>query len=129
MAGRVLIIDDDPWVLDVLRLQLEAWNLEVAEACDGAEGVAVLSEGPFDAILSDLDMPGADGWEVAKRAGETWPGAVVAILSGRVGAAERAQAALLGVACFRKPLPSSELHSFLRAAGVLGDGSRAPAES
>ena len=64
---RVLLIEDDPSALILLRKMLEAEGMEVVAARDGAEGVALArSVGP-SAITLDLLMPRADGWEVLQR--------------------------------------------------------------
>ncbi len=66
MADRkLLIIDDDADMRDVLRLYLEDRSLDVAEAGLGQEGLKLLrSKGPFDLVFLDLRLPDLDGLEV-----------------------------------------------------------------
>lgn len=61
---NILIVDDSPTNLKLLRLLLEAGGLSVREAANGIEALAVLKTGPVDAIISDILMPGMDGYRL-----------------------------------------------------------------
>jgi DNA-binding response OmpR family regulator len=64
---RALVIDDEPPIRLLCRVNLEADGIEVIEALDGPSGVAVaLAERP-DVIILDVMMPGLDGWRVAEQ--------------------------------------------------------------
>jgi DNA-binding response OmpR family regulator len=67
MAIRVLLIDDDVRLHELLASYLEQNGLSVTVAADGRKGLAALEGGTFDALLLDLMMPGLDGIEVCKR--------------------------------------------------------------
>jgi DNA-binding response OmpR family regulator len=67
MAIRVLIIDDDARLHELLATYLEQNGLTVTVAIDGRKGLSALEAGTFDAVLLDLMMPGLDGIEVCKR--------------------------------------------------------------
>ncbi len=67
MAIRVLIIDDDVRLHELLASYLEQNGLSVTVAPDGKRGLAALEGGTFDAVLLDVMMPGMDGIEVCKR--------------------------------------------------------------
>jgi DNA-binding response OmpR family regulator len=62
---RVLVIDDDPALHELLRIHLEDAGFEVLEALDGATGVAAAVEKKPDLVVLDLLMPGMSGFEVA----------------------------------------------------------------
>ncbi len=66
MGERVLVIDDEPPIRLLCRVNLEAEGMEVLEAADGLDGVAVAREQEPDVILLDVMMPGLDGWRVAE---------------------------------------------------------------
>jgi signal transduction histidine kinase/class 3 adenylate cyclase len=69
---RVLVADDDPMNRRVIRLQLAPLGFEIVEAGDGAEAIRLAREaGPFDAILLDVMMPKASGYEVCRKVRET----------------------------------------------------------
>ena len=82
---RVLFVDDEPQVLDGLRRSLRAYRREwTMEFCEGAEqALALLAEGPFDVIVSDLQMPGMDGAELLTRVRDKYPDTVRIVLSGQ----------------------------------------------
>jgi two-component sensor histidine kinase/FixJ family two-component response regulator len=62
---RILIVDDHPLNLKLLRIRLEAEGEQVLEASDGQEALALLSkDGAVDAIVSDIVMPNMDGYRL-----------------------------------------------------------------
>ncbi len=62
--GRLLVVDDDPQVVDLVRQLLEGEPYEVMAAAEGQEALEAISQKPPDAILLDLLMPGMDGFAV-----------------------------------------------------------------
>ena len=64
---RVLLIDDDARLFELLSSYLEQNGVSVKGAPDGTKGLALLDEGGFDAVLLDVMMPGIDGLEVCRR--------------------------------------------------------------
>jgi CheY-like chemotaxis protein len=61
---RVLVVDDEPDVLLLCRVNLEFEGYEVVEASDGEQAMERLSEQTFDVMLLDVMMPKMDGWQV-----------------------------------------------------------------
>jgi DNA-binding response OmpR family regulator len=66
MADTILIVDDDPDSLDIVRTFLESRGYDVHTARDGKDGLVRLEEVEPDLVLLDVMMPGMDGWEVAR---------------------------------------------------------------
>lgn len=66
MKQHILLIDDDPDFLDVMKLRLESANFEVTLACSGLEGLRLAYHLQPDAIILDLRLPDADGWTVCQ---------------------------------------------------------------
>ncbi len=62
----ILVVDDDPHALDIVRTYLESQGYTVATAIDGNEALAKLEEVRPALVLLDVMMPGIDGWEVAR---------------------------------------------------------------
>lgn len=67
MSIRVLLIDDDPALTELLPLLLRAHGIEVRTANSGEEGIQMLQEEEPDVVLLDLMMPEMDGWETCRR--------------------------------------------------------------
>nr|BFE70073.1 hypothetical protein GCM10020092_033740 [Actinoplanes digitatis] len=64
MAHRILVVDDDPTVSDVVRRYLEQDGCRVRLASDGTDALAAVAEEVPDLVVLDLMMPGIDGLEV-----------------------------------------------------------------
>ncbi len=67
MPARVLLVDDDARLHELLKSYLEDNGFVVAGAKNGREGLERLAREPFDAVLLDVMMPGMDGLEVCRR--------------------------------------------------------------
>ena len=67
MSIRVLLVDDDVRLHELLASYLEQNGVQVAKAFDGPSGLTQLENGTFDAVLLDVMMPGIDGLEVCRR--------------------------------------------------------------
>lgn len=65
-AGRVLVVDDDPDILIFVREVLTHSGFEVHTAGNGRHAVDRVSQGAFDAVVSDIRMPGMDGLELLR---------------------------------------------------------------
>lgn len=79
----ILVVDDDPDILDYASSVLEDCGYEVLTAGDGAAALLLLrTNGRIDLLFTDVVMPGLDGIEVARRACEQAPGLKVLFTSG-----------------------------------------------
>jgi CheY-like chemotaxis protein len=65
--ARVLCIDDEPGVVELISLILKPQNIQVDGVNSGREGLDVMRKDPPDAVLLDIMMPEMDGWEVYKQ--------------------------------------------------------------
>src|SRR5574344_1855572 len=65
--NRILIVEDEPTILRVIKTYFEKNNYEVYTAIDGEKALEVYKETVVDIIVLDIMMPKLDGWEVAKR--------------------------------------------------------------
>lgn len=70
MSTRILIVDDDPQIRDVLRIALGQAGFEVIEAADGAAGLAAARDHP-DMVVLDIGLPEMDGREVCRQLRKT----------------------------------------------------------
>ena len=80
--ARVLIVDDDPVILEVIGDILKKNGYEVVAAPNGAAGIKELERKYFDLVLTDLVMPDVDGIEVLNHVVSTTPKAICIILTG-----------------------------------------------
>ncbi len=118
---RILFVDDEPLVLDGLRdlfrKQRREWDMVFAPG--GPEGIAALGGAPFDVIVSDMRMPGADGNAVLQVARDRQPAAARVILSGYAG--REAELAALTVAhqFVSKPCEPARLRGIIERACAL----------
>jgi two-component system, cell cycle response regulator CpdR len=84
VARVVLVVDDEPLVLDVTVGMLEDLGCEVIAATDGLEELEKLSADPrVEVLITDINMPGMDGYELADAAMNVRDTLKVLMLSGR----------------------------------------------
>ena len=79
---RILVVDDQPIILELLQQQLREDGHEIATANDGHEALGKLAAGTFDLLLTDQSMPGMTGEELAVAAREKYPDLAVILLTG-----------------------------------------------
>lgn len=68
--AKILVIEDDKFLRELIARKLREENYEVAEAFDGEEGIKKVKEERPDLILLDLILPGIDGFEVLEKIGQ-----------------------------------------------------------
>jgi signal transduction histidine kinase/CheY-like chemotaxis protein len=78
--GRLLVVDDDPHVVDLVRQFLEGEPYEVTAAADGEEALVAIARRPPDIILLDLLMPGVDGFAVIEHLQQSTHGRAIPII-------------------------------------------------
>jgi DNA-binding response OmpR family regulator len=81
-AYHVLLVDDDPFILEGIGEGLETRGYRVSRADSGERGLELLSSSSFDLIITDLVMGGADGVQLLKRSKEIDATVMVIILTG-----------------------------------------------
>jgi CheY-like chemotaxis protein len=79
---RVLVVDDDIDVRAFVSSLLADEKIDAVAAEDGSEALALLVEGEYDLLLTDVRMPGIDGFELVTRARRTRPELRVLFMSG-----------------------------------------------
>ena len=115
---RVLVIDDEPPIRLLCRVNLEAERMTVLEAADGPSGLELAKEERPDVILLDVMMPGLDGWRVAERLLEDERTSEIPIifLTARAEFRDRARGLDIGgVEYITKPFNPIELAPTVRA--------------
>ena len=80
--SRILLAEDDDSLRGFLTRALQRAGYDVRSCADGYEAMAALDDGPFDLLLTDIVMPGADGIEVAREAALRTPGLPIMFITG-----------------------------------------------
>ena len=78
---RILVVDDDPGIGRTLEEMLESDGCRVEVATDGLQALGMLDAGRFDLVLSDVVMPGMDGYELYLKVRERHPGTPVLMMT------------------------------------------------
>ena len=115
---RILIVDDEPDLLTVLKIGLETEGYEVLTASDGEQGLAIARQAMPDLMVLDLMLPRMDGYKVCRtlKFDERYKRIPIFILSARSGETDRRLALELGADEFHsKPYNMRELVARVRA--------------
>ncbi len=79
---KLLVVDDDPEILEILRDMLRLKGHRVTAVNDGHEALRLIENEEFDLVLTDLGMPSVSGWEIAKSAKAKDPKLPVILITG-----------------------------------------------
>ena len=82
VAVRVLVVDDEDYVRELLRDILDSLGHQVVEAEDGFKALELFDSQTFDAVFTDIGMPGMSGWDLARSIRERNGEIPLAILTG-----------------------------------------------
>lgn len=132
-AKRVLVVEDDADIASLLRLHLGDEGFDVTHAADGREGLSLLEQqGPWDALVLDVMLPGVDGLQICQRARTMTRYVPVVIISARGTETQRIVGLELGADDYlAKPFSMPELvarvRALLRRAEAMGRTARVDA--
>jgi CheY-like chemotaxis protein len=93
---RVLVVEDSPVVREMVTSILTTADFDTVAAVDGEDATTLLAGGPPDLIISDVEMPRCDGFELLRRVRERWPRLPMVMLTTRGSDEDRRRAATLG---------------------------------
>jgi DNA-binding NarL/FixJ family response regulator len=129
MAKRILVVDDEAKLLRAVAVDLRGEGYDVATARSGAEALALVAQSLPDLIVSDIRMPGMDGYQLARRLRENARTVIIPIifLTAKDTSADRIEGFRAGVdAYLTKPFEPDEL--LVVIAGILRRVERTHAE-
>lgn len=115
---KLLLVEDDDAIREMMRRRLELRGFEVAQASDGESAVRMALESPPEAILLDMELPRMNGYEVATviRSDPRGAGVRIFALTAHVTPAERDRALEAGCdGFFSKPIDFADLVAQLGA--------------
>lgn len=111
---NILVIDDEPIVLDSCRRILRNEGFEVNGASNGREGLKKIEEDQYDAVLVDWKLPEIDGMEVLRLIKKNHPDIIVVMITGYPSVESVVRAMKLGVSDYvSKPFTPEELKEVL----------------
>jgi PAS domain S-box-containing protein len=118
VTQSVLLVDDDPAVLDALARRLRKEPYRVLKATSGTEALALLARSEVDLIVSDMRMPGMNGAELLAKVEEQYPACVRIMLTGEPSLAVAMAAINDGKVCrfLTKPYDADALAAIIRDA-------------
>ena len=110
MEQRVLLVDDESDLIEMLQWQLEQQGFSVVSATSGQEAVEILAGEQIPIVISDIRMPGMDGIELVRRAKEIVEDVQCIFITGHGGRKIAVEATKLGgFSYLQKPLSIQEL--------------------
>jgi DNA-binding response OmpR family regulator len=116
VPSRVLLVEDEPGIVDFVRRGLEADGLVVEASLDGAEGERLALSGDFDAVVLDLMLPGRSGLEILDTVRSAKPSMPVIVLTARGEIEDRVAGLNAGAVDYLvKPFSLAELVARVRA--------------
>lgn len=119
LDSTVLVVDDDPQVLEVAATACEEIGLNVLRAGNGVVALEILQENPeVELLLTDISMPNMTGWELAHAAKQRYPDLKVIYVSGNFKTLPFGQHGIGYGPLVPKPWRANQLHDQIRA--VLG---------
>jgi DNA-binding NtrC family response regulator len=110
---NILIVDDEEVVRRSFSRVLDGAHWRTASAAGAEQALSALAREPFDVVLLDLRMPGADGIEVLKAIKARWPESEVVVVTGYPSVETAKEAVRLGACDYlSKPLaPEAVIHA------------------
>jgi DNA-binding NtrC family response regulator len=127
MSAAILVVDDQASAAEFLRLLLSQQGHEVATAANGVEALVALESRRFDLVLSDLDMPGMDGFELLHRVRQRWPELPVVTVTAISDVSKVVEAVQLGAVDYLlKPAEAPAVLNVVRKALAVAPVREAP---
>jgi two-component system, NtrC family, response regulator PilR len=115
--GKVLIIEDEKSMREVLKILLEEEGYEITAASNGLAGIEYLQSDIFDLVITDIKMPKANGFEVLKQVKETSPSTVVIMITAFGTTESTIEAMKLGAYDYiQKPFKIDEIRLIIQKA-------------
>lgn len=115
--GKILIIEDEKSMREILKILLEGEGYDVLTASDGLMGMASLDKDIFDLVITDVKMPKADGFEVLKRIKGIAPDTIVIMITAFATKDTAIEAMKLGAYDYiSKPFNIDEIRLIVRKA-------------
>lgn len=108
--AKVMIVDDDPYIRELVRFYLRGEGFDVMEASNGLEALELLKRTLADLVVLDIMMPQMDGWELCRRLAADFPDIPLLMLTAKGETAQKVKGFQLGTDDYLvKPFDPPEL--------------------
>lgn len=109
---RILIVDDDPLVLELLGISINSFGFEHVAANNGREALEILEQQAFTIVITDMMMPELDGMQLLEHISDKYPQTAVIVVTGYTGTFSYMDVIRAGASDFiSKPFNSDELEA------------------
>jgi CheY-like chemotaxis protein len=132
MGARVLVVDDESYIRELIRETLRGRQYKAGTAANGVEALDILSREAYDILVTDVVMPGMEGLELVKQVRRLYPKVHIIVLTGFPRSADIGDFLAQGVDEFLpKPFRGNDLIAVIRRleekmAASPGGGPAAP---
>jgi diguanylate cyclase (GGDEF)-like protein len=110
--NRILVVDDDPLVLELLSITVNSFGYECTEANNGQEAIEILDKERFSIVVTDMVMPGIDGMQLLEHIKASYPETSVIVVTGYTGTFSYVDVIKAGASDFiLKPFNADELQA------------------
>lgn len=117
MKKKILIVDDEPMICEILRDYLELESFDVTEASNGQQAFEFVLKNNFDCVVSDVRMPNGDGTTLARKISEMPGRKPKVFLTSGYSEISDAEATSLGVVkVLHKPFQNKEFIDSIKSA-------------
>ncbi len=109
---NILIVDDDPTILTLLKEYISTLGFNLVTASNGLNALAELDKSKFSIVITDLLMPGMDGMELIKKVKHNWPDTDIIVITGYTNSYRYTDVIRAGASDFiQKPFNLDELEA------------------
>ncbi|WP_199256778.1 response regulator transcription factor [Alteribacillus sp. YIM 98480] len=116
MVARILIVDDEQQMRQLVHVYLQNEGYSLDEANSGEEAIQKMQDQSYDALILDIMMPGVDGWEVCKQVRHVRADTGILMLTAKTDVADRVKGLNLGADDYlMKPFAPEELVARVKA--------------
>jgi CheY-like chemotaxis protein len=127
MAVRILVVDDESYLRELIRETLRTRQYDATTASNGAEALDLLSRGKYDIVVTDVVMPGMEGLELVKQIRRLYPQIRILVLTGYPRSADIGDFLAEGVDDFLpKPFRANDLVAVIRKVEKKLEGTAPP---
>jgi len=109
---KILIVDDQPEIADLLEIGLSYWGHSTSKASNADEAIKLLTKGTYEVVITDAEMPGMSGFELCRYVRSQFPHMFIVGITGSLAFSEFIKAG--ADTFFKKPFRLEDLQKILQ---------------